>query len=75
MGEQLSDSNLESKQSVPKLCSTRTPPYNPPNTWQTTGSLEPPRPFCTKAKGFFSSLGWGSVRWNSAPPSLVQVQQ
>lgn len=60
MGEQLSDSSLESKQSIPKLCSTRTPPYNPPSTWQTTGSLEPPqaqRPFsCTKAKGFFSSL-------------------
>lgn len=65
MGEQLSDSSLESKQSVPKLCSTHTPPHNPPSTWQTTGSLESPRPrafFCTKVKGFFSFLGWDSVR-------------
>lgn len=68
MGEQLSDSNLESKQSVPKLCSISTPPHNPPSTWKTTGSLEPPKaqtPFsCTKAKGFFSFLGWDSIRWN-----------
>lgn len=66
MGEQLSDSNLESSLSpsyVPTaLLHTTHPAHGKPGTHWRPQTQRPSS--CTKAKGFFSLLGWDSIRWN-----------
>lgn len=72
MGEQLRDSNLENSLS-PSHVSTALLHTTHPAHGKLEAHWRPQtqQPFsCTKAKGFFSLLGWDSIRWN--PPRLLQ---